>query len=276
MMLRSAFGAAALLCLLAGSSFAANNQAELYGKGRAIRSLVISPDGTQIAYISIKDGIEGLAVGPISGGGFRVPSSDLKLRNVEWSGPNHVLLYASATKTMRAFASPLIEFWGAFSLDIRSKEIVQLLARNKGLGLQSSLSNVRAKKWDENGTVLMAARTTADRRNLGSGGAIGRGATKADLFEVDGTSGRGTRISKGGENTDQWVVRPNGTIIARVDHFDRSDSYRILAPEDGALGRRWNTIFSEEANIPNMTVLGTDRSGESLIISTYQTTGRCA
>ena len=128
-MVRWIFGTTALFCLLAGNSFAANMQAVLYGKGRAIRSLVISPDGTQIAYISSKDGIDGLAVGPIEGGGFRIPSPDLKLRNVEWSGPNHVLLYASATKTMRAFASPLIEFWGAFSLDIRSQEIVQLLGK---------------------------------------------------------------------------------------------------------------------------------------------------
>jgi len=274
--LRWVFGATALLCFLTDSGHAANSQAELYGKGRVIRSLVISPDGNQIAYISPKDGVDGLVVSPIEGGGFRVPSPNLKLRNVEWSGPNHVLLYASATKTMRAFASPLIEFWGAFSLDIRSKEIVQLLAKNKTLGLQSSLSNIRAKKWDEDGTVLMAARTTEDKRSRGSDAAVGRSKTKVDLFEVDGTSGRGKRISKGGENTDQWVVRPDGSVIARVDHFDRSDSYRILAPENKALGRGWNTIFSEEADIPNMTVLGTDRSGKSLIISTYQTTGRRA
>ncbi|NKB42948.1 MAG: alpha/beta fold hydrolase [Alphaproteobacteria bacterium] len=277
MMLKWAVGAVALLCLVVDDSHAANSQAELYGKGRAVRSLVISPDGQQIAYISSQDGTDGVVIRPLKGsGGFRVPSRDLKLRNVEWSGPNHVLLYASATKTMRAFASPLIEFWGAFSLDVRSREIVQLLGRNRSLGLQSSLSDVRAKKWDENGTVLMAARTSTDKRGSGSDVAVGRSRTKVDLFEVDGNSGRGKRISKGGENTDQWVVRTDGTVIARVDHFDRSDNYRILAPEDRALGRNWKTIFSEEADIPNMTVWGTDQTGEFLIISTYQTTGRRA
>jgi hypothetical protein len=157
-------GALALVASLFASPTleALENTAEIYGKGRRVDSLVISPDGTRIAFLSTRDGVNGLVIKPVTGeGGFRIPSPDLKLRSVEWSGPNHVLLYASETEINRAFAIPLIEFWGVFSIDVRSREIVQLLSRNRTMDLQSSLANVRAKTWDENGTVYMAACTRA-------------------------------------------------------------------------------------------------------------------
>ena len=91
-----------------------------------------------------------------------------------------------------------------------------------------------------------------------------------------GSSGLGKQIARGDEYTDQWIVRPNGTIIARVEHLDRSNQYRILAPADKARGRDWETIFSEETERPNMTVYGVDQTGESLIIGTRMNTDRYA
>lgn len=265
------------VCILLPDVVQAASLAELYGKGRQVSGLKISPDGERIAFLYTEDGAKSLIIRPISGsGGVQTGSGELKLRSVEWSGPNHVLLYASQTENNYAFASPLIEFWGVFSVDARDGDIVQLLARNKALDIQGSLANVRARAWDEEGTVYMSARTSAQGRRDPTVGTAGYTRGKVDLYKVNGENGRGKRYSKGGKNTDEWVVRPDGSVVARVEHYDKSNRYRILAPEDGVLGRDWETIFAEETEIPNLSIYGTDSNGENLIVGTRLTTDRFA
>lgn len=264
-------------CSTFQSAGEAGTLAELYGQGRQVSSLKISPDGERIAFLYTEDGKKSLIVRPISGkGGIQTGGGELKLRSVEWSGPNHVLLYASQTENNYAFASPLIEFWGVFSVDARDGNIVQLLGRSKTLDIQSSLANVRAKAWDDKGTVYMSARTSASGRVDPSVGVAGYSRGKVDLYKVNGENGRGKRYSKGGKNTDEWVVRPDGSVVARVEHFDKTNRYRILAPEDGMLGRNWETIFAEETEIPNLAIYGTDTDGNNLIVGTRLTTDRFA
>lgn len=278
-MINGAFGVFTLFFALfcSVSTFSADSPAELYGKGRAVQSLALSPDGERIAYLTSVDGVDGLVVSAVDGrDGFRLPSPELKLRSVEWSGPNHVLLYASETQTNYGFRDPNIEFWGVFSVDVRNRELVQLLARNRNMDLQGSLADVRAKTWDENGTVYMAARTSNLGRSDPSLGVIGYSRGNVDLYEVDGNTGRGSRISKGSENTDQWIVRPDGRVVARVDFLNKTNRYRVLAPEGGVIGRNWDTIFSEETEIPNMSIYGTTQSGDSLVFGTRYTTDRYA
>ena len=149
---------------------------------------------------------------------------------------------------------------------------VQLLRKNRNMDLQTSLAGVRAKKWDENGTVFMSARTRAGGRQSPTVGVAGYTRGRVDLYEVDGESGRGRRVTRGGENTDQWVVKPDGTVVARIEQLDKSNRYRIMAPQ----GRGWETIFAEETDIPNLEVYGTNQSGDSLIIGTRLVTDRYA
>ncbi len=267
----------AVVGTFAPGSEANASDAELYGRSREVDSLVISPDGTQIAYLFTENGETSLVVQPIDGsGGIKVAGGELKLRYVEWSGPNHVLLFASETQGIYFYRSIDLEFWGVFSVDVRTGEIIQMLARNRALDFQGSLANVRAKTWDEDGTIYMAARTSKDGRRTPGVGVAGYAPGTVDLYEVDGNSGRGNRIAKGSENTDAWIVRPSGQVVARVDHFDKSDRYRILAPEGGMLGRSWEVIFSEETSVPNMTIYGTTSDEEDLVIGTRLTTDRYA
>lgn len=265
------------LITIPGNTYA-KSLAELYGKGRQVSSLKISPDGNRIAYIYTVDGQRSLVVKPIHGkGGIRNQAGKgMKLRSVEWSGPNHVLLYASQTESNYAYNSPLNEFWSVFSADVNSGDVVQLLIRNKALDLQGSLANVRARTWDEDGTVYMSARTRAGGRRDATVGVSGYTPGNFDLYEVSGVNGRGKRYARGGTNTYEWVVNANGDVVARVEYFNKSNRYRILAPEQGIVGRNWETIFAEETEIPNLSIYGTDTTGTNLIVGTRLTTDRFA
>ena len=71
---------------------------EVYGRNPTYEDFHISPDGTRIAFIHNHDGKIDLVVRSLSGGpGARVDASKLKVRHIEWSGPNHVLLFATRT-----------------------------------------------------------------------------------------------------------------------------------------------------------------------------------
>lgn len=257
------------------STLKAASLAELYGESQRVASVKISPDGTKVAYIFTEEGVNSLIVTDLDqSGGIRVPAPDIKVRAVEWSGPNHVLMYASETQGYFGFSSNSIEFSAVFSVNTENGKTVQLLSRNRDMDIQSSLSNVRAKAWDKDGTVYMAARTSAGGRRSASVGVAGYTPGEVDLYRVDGNTGRGKRIASGAVNTDEWIVRPDGTVVARVDYFDKTNRYRILAPEDGALGRDWDVIFSEDMEIPNLGIYGTNESGSALVVGTRINTDR--
>lgn len=250
--------------------------AELYGQSRTASSVNISPDGTRVAYLHNQDGVNALIVISLEGErGLRIPAPNVKLRHVEWSGPNHVLMYASETQGYFGFSSNSIEFSAVFSVNINDGKTIQLLGRNRNMDLQSSLANIRAKSWDDDGTVYMAARTTEGRQHA-SVGVAGYTPGNVDLYRVDGNSGRGKRISKGGVNTDEWIVKPDGSVVARVDYFDKTNRYRIFAPKEGVLGRGWDVIFSEDMEIPNLGIYGTSADNDSLIVGSRLKTGRFA
>lgn len=264
-------------CVTTQSVSQAASLAELYGESQRVASVTISPNGTKVAYIYTEEGVNSLVVSNLDeDGGIRVPAPDIKVRAVEWSGPNHVLMYASETQGYFGFSSDSIEFSAVFSVNVETGKTVQLLARNRSMDLQSSLSNVRAKAWDEDGTVYMAARTSATGRRDASVGTAGYTPGEVDLYRVDGNTGRGKRISSGAVNTDEWIVRPDGTVIARVDYFNKTNRYRILAPKDRALGRDWGVVFSEDMEVPNLGIYGTNEDGSALVVGTRINTDRYA
>ncbi|MBM3512082.1 MAG: S9 family peptidase [Alphaproteobacteria bacterium] len=192
-------------------------------------------------------------------------TSNLKVRGIDWSGPNHVLLYASITTNIMEYRSSKVEFWGVFSIDTRDmSKPKQLLANTRDLALQSSLADVRAYVGNDNGDVYMAAR-------MDHGGSI---SGIEDLLLVNGATGRGREIARGSESTRYWVVSPKGHVIARVDHLQKSDLYRVLVPTDEDRRGTFKAIFREETDLPNITVYGATADEKHLIVSGWKSSDR--
>lgn len=244
---------------------------EVFGADPDVSDAEISPDGDRLALVRSIDGRPHVVVITLAERkGTAYDVGELKVRNIEWSGPNTVLLYISETAFNPLYRSPRVEFWGVFSIDVRNKQTkpVQLLARNRQLGLNSNLANVRSPLWNARGDVLMAA--------FGGRDAL---VGDHDLFMVNGETGRGTIVSKGGPATKSWIVSPRGHVVARIDNAEKTDTFRILVPTDparmGGIGK-WRTLFSEETDIPDLRVYGYNADETALIVGTARQTGRYA
>ena len=234
---------------------------ELYGADPETSDVRISADGTKLAMLVARPDFKGLMIVDVdTGRTIGGSTGDLKVRQIDWSGPNHVLLYVSKTTNIAEFRSSKIEFGGVFSIDIRNMGApVQLLESNKGLALQTNLWGVRAYLGNENGDVLMAARV--DRKGSRNG--------TEDLLLVNGATGRGSVIARGTAGTRDWVVSPKGYVVARVDYMEKSDQYRVLVPMNEQRLGEWESAFIEETEIPYMKIYGASANERGLIVGTW-------
>ncbi|WP_309645151.1 LpqB family beta-propeller domain-containing protein, partial [Phenylobacterium sp.] len=84
---------------------------EAYGKLPAIEAVEISPDGTHIAVIRTVNEERQVIVRNVATGaahGMRV--GDIKVRDVRWASPDHLLIVTSATATILNVIAPKSEW----------------------------------------------------------------------------------------------------------------------------------------------------------------------
>lgn len=241
---------------------------EVYGQDPDLDDVQISADGTKLAMSRTQDGRPGLFILDLgTRQAVRYDLGELKIRNVEWSSATHVLLYVSKTTNIIEYRSPQVEFCGVFAINTAGDpEPKQLLGRTKTLALQSSLCDVESRLWTDDGAVLMSARKD-------TGGAI---TGEEALFRVDGNTGRGSVVADGTDSTRDWVTSPKGHVVARVDHLDKSNRYRVLVPTDADRLGGWKTVFSEETEVPTLTVYGATAAEDALVIGTRLKSDRYA
>jgi dipeptidyl aminopeptidase/acylaminoacyl peptidase len=238
---------------------------ETYGKDPEVSDVQISPDGNKLAMLRPDAGGAGLMVLDLkTDKATQYNLGDIKVRNVEWSSNDHLLFYATETTHNIAFRSSMIEFCGVFSLDTRSKkDPKQLMVTGQNLAIHASLCDVRANLLNETGDVLMAADT--DVKGVPGG--------ERDLYQVNGNSGRGRIVARGAALTWLWIASPQGHVIARVDYSSRSDRYRILVPRGEDRLSDFDPIFTDETQVPEMSVYGANNAGTALIVGTRSKTG---
>lgn len=233
---------------------------ELYGKDPEVSDVQISADGKKVAMSKAVNGHSGLFVFELATRkAAQYDLGNLKVRNIEWSSDNHVLIYASKTTNIMEYRSSLVEFCGAFSIDTRGKSSPkQLLGANGDLALQSSLCSIESRLWNDNGDVLMSA------RSFRGGNIQGEEA----VFLVDGTTGRGKVVSRGTESTRYWVTSPKGYVVARIEHQQKTNRYRVAVPTNQERLGDYKVVFSEDTEIPKMSVYGANADETALIIGT--------
>jgi dipeptidyl aminopeptidase/acylaminoacyl peptidase len=233
---------------------------EAYAKEADISQIVVSPDGSWIAYMKgAPEGLFLIVTNVDNGESRKLDTSGVKARSIRWSGPNHVLLTVSETLSWYPGSKHDGEIAGVFAINIHSGKTTALLGKSKQSSLARGMAYVAAATWQEDGSVFMPFFVMLTSRRY-----------RLDLMKVNTDTGYGESTAKGSSDTWDWIVTPDGHVYARVDYNDKMNDLRILTPgKKDATGTKWRTIYKEKAKtrIPEMgTYGGLSEDKEALIL----------
>ncbi|HEY1560212.1 MAG TPA: S9 family peptidase [Caulobacteraceae bacterium] len=95
-------GLAALVWACASSLVCHAAPLEAYGRLPSLEDVRISPDGQRIAMVATEGDVRSIVLKGASGGltKLKLEAGSLKLRDLEWAGPNHLIISASFTGSL--------------------------------------------------------------------------------------------------------------------------------------------------------------------------------
>jgi len=213
----------------------------------------ISPDGSQLAFLSHREGEPLLIITNLGDGtGVLIDTSEVKTRAIRWAGDHTVLLTASETGRFAGYRGEY-EISRVFAVDTVGDLNIRQIPRNGRLiGVNVGLSHVVAVDWDQE-RLLMPVRSPDDRLNL---------------LSVDLGSGRARMVARGSTSTRDWIVDGTGEPTMRLDYSNARNRLRIRRFIDD----EWKIVVDEAAEIPNISPLGLTRDTGELAVGVRFTT----
>ncbi len=229
---------------------------EAYGELPTIREMVISPSGNEVAYITLSNGNEAMAVYRFGEGiVYSIATNGLNVRNLEFATDDHVVLLVSEAARVRGFRGKF-EQSGAFAINYKKNIYTPMFKENtrmktgKGSILypaQSGLGVVVGKVPGKDQLFMPA---------------FGKGGSYA-IFRVDLNTGAPKLHRKGSGNTDDWFVDAQGNVIAREDIDERRNEYSIWANRNGKFERIYQRDDTEQTPF---SLVGSLADGTGLVV----------
>jgi dipeptidyl aminopeptidase/acylaminoacyl peptidase len=226
---------------------------EAFGRLPSLEDVVISPDGTKIAFVRTRSDSRNLVVAPLAKpevlGGVRI--GDTKLRQVEWVDDDNVLATVSST------SAPPFGFTGA------TREWYQLVNFNVVTHKLNFLRfEIPQKRTFNVVTGDIAVRDVSSHSTLFARGYCVEGRTVPCLFSFS-YPGLSTRLlSEGSEPDTDWVMDESGQITAEFVYFNDKKRWEIRTHRDG----RWALAASGGAAIDIPRMVGFSADGSELIV----------
>lgn len=228
---------------------------EAYGALPEIRYAAISDSGAKIAMVLESNGGTRVAVYDMNGEASKaIGTGDTQVRGIDFLNDDFIILKASEATRTRGFRGRY-EYTGAFSIDLNSLEVRQLLKGTSGLwDAQSGIGRIIGHS-DTPGEVFMPAwwanSEFAD--------------PEYHVFSVNVATGRGRVAVRGRTDTTDWIVSSHGEQIARADYSNTDNTYRIYSDVGGK-----NSLIYEQTNVarPPVSLMGVMPDEEALVIFT--------
>ncbi len=250
---------AAALSLAAPVS-AAPPPIEAYGKRPAVEEMSLSPSGQRYAFIAVVDDTRTLAAVTADGKSvlYAAPVGKAKVVSVRWVGEDHILVEVSHTVPLGLdFDVAKGEFSTVVSVNLKTKKAIGIFEH------KPSVSNIVEGL---HGTAQLGEHW------YGYFGGITYGTDRdpshtfldhmwADLYRVDLDSGDITLVAHGSEIADDWLVGPDGQIIARTSYDEKNGRWEVRA---GAFGGR--LLASGKSGLTSVASLDRGRTPDSIVI----------
>lgn len=222
-----------------------------YGALPAVSSVEISPDGASIAYIRREGDASQVAAVARDGTPLVViDTSDRLVRYVRWASPDHILIASAATEKLPFFSSRtenhLVDI-----VNVRTQNAVRAMRSSDQEAYNAILG------WtlgDYHGKPALYVQAVTENEGY---------LHTLDLFAVDLDSGRGRRQIKGESDTQNFIVRPDGEVVARTAYNPQTGQWRLSARSGGV----WRDIHRARALLDGPAVLGLGRSPDTIAVA---------
>jgi dipeptidyl aminopeptidase/acylaminoacyl peptidase len=226
---------------------------EAFGRLATLENVVISPDGTKIAFVKTTNDSRNLIVAPLGErrilGGMRV--GDTKLRQVEWVDDDNILATVSST------SPPPMGFYGP------TREWYQLLNFNVSKLKISALDfNIGEKNVFNVVSGATSIRDVAGHSILFVPGYCVEDRTVPCLFSFSYPQLKVRLVNEASEPYTDWALDESGQIAAESIYYDDKKRWEIKTHRDG----RWALASSGTASIDMPSMLGFSADGSSLIV----------
>ncbi|WP_171981867.1 S9 family peptidase [Brevundimonas sp. LM2] len=242
--------AAAFTIGLPGAAAAQSPPIEAYAALATIRSVAVSPDGTNLAYIR-REGTSVKVIVQTRRGEVlaAVETGEMKLRALDWVSPDHVAVSWISPQRF-PFGGVRQNFQLVDILNVRTRSFVRVLDK-ADYNAYSSVFDWRGGTY-RGRPVLYAEALTYEQGDL-----------RLDVYRVDLDTGRGFRQTRGDSDTQGYVLNAEGEPTARIAYQPGNGLWRLAA----RTGSGWREIHTERALLDQPSVPGMGRTSDSLMLS---------
>jgi dipeptidyl aminopeptidase/acylaminoacyl peptidase len=248
-------GGATTVAVFVGSRPALADTAPLAAFGRlpSLEDVVISPDGTKLAFVKTSGDNRNLAVVPLHKhellGGARV--GNVKLRDIEWVDDDNVLATVSSTSPPPfGFIGPTREWSQLVNFNISKMKISPL---------SFDVDNVETFNVTSGETSL---RQVSGHAMLYTRGYCVNEGTVPCLFSFAYPERHARLVDQAWEPDTEWLMDEAGNIAAQFTYHDAKKLWEIKTHKNG----HWTLVASGTAPIDTPDMLGFSADGSGLIV----------
>lgn len=218
----------------------------------AVDHVVVSDDGTRLAYVRRVDG-RSEVVAQTRGGEVLVviDVSDRNLTGLSWLSADHVGIASVVLESRLTISTsqlPQLDI-----VNVRTKGVAKALtSADRSVINAVALSGVTRGQHDGKPVIYAEAVTSEG------------GYWNLDLYRVDLDTGRGRRVAIGQRDTAGYLVRSDGDVAARIARSDDGTRFRLTAPGDGG---GWRTLYETVSLLDGPGVWGFGHDPEHAMVS---------
>jgi dipeptidyl aminopeptidase/acylaminoacyl peptidase len=243
--------------LLAGAALARCAQAaaplEAYGRLPSIENVVLSPDGTHLAFARTDGDERFVAVVSLETGQpvAAVKAGDVKLRSVAWAGDRHVLIVSSVTADLLYLSGGKTE-WSLLSvLDVERKSVAVVPKRDAEIQMMNVISGEPMIRTVDGRVVLFVPGVHVTDYVLPA------------LYRYDVESGEQVLVETGARSTRQWFVDDAGKRAGLVEYYDQTRKWAVFGRSDG----EYYVIREGASDLYAPRILGYGVDGKTMLVT---------
>lgn len=214
-----------------------------------IDKVALSPDGKRIALIKGLGAQRLLLDIDLEKNDFKaLKVGDVKVRSLFWGDETHIILISSQSVYLRDFVGGKDEYYSGQILDLPRNKTFALFDHTEGFYpiVMGDYNRIKVKD---------AYRVTASNVKIQDEGL-------RSLYSFDLNTGRGRQMDEVPYHVQNWIVRPDGEIMARAEYDRDTKVWTLRYRQNG----KWRAIYSEKQLLDAPSLVGRGRDDESVLV----------